>query len=251
LQIPDAVVNENTPALLINENAPAVLLSSETLRKIESLRIESKAQLAREETMLTRLTKLSPEDLVQVLPTATPDPLLSSALEQLTLAEQNLIIKTKDYGPDHSEVIKTKAQVAYLREKIKKLVAGIMIALDNRVAASRKYLENLESEVHQATTNGIAKAAQSRPYFEAKRSLEELTRFRQILNMKIASEKIDVDLPKTAMVEIVDQAVAPSRPAFPNRYRGAACSAFGLLLALVGIVMVKGAARLSPAPRPG
>src|SRR5262249_4621839 len=97
LQIPDAVVNEN---------APTVLMSAESLRKIESLRIESKAQLAKEETMLAKLSSSTPEDLVQVLPRATPDNLLSSLLEQLNLAEQVLITRKKDYGEEHPEVMK-------------------------------------------------------------------------------------------------------------------------------------------------
>jgi Mg-chelatase subunit ChlD len=53
--------------------------------------------------------------------------------------------------------------------------------------------------------------ASSRPYFEAKAELEELKRFREILDMKIASEKIDADLPKTAMVEIVNKAVPATK----------------------------------------
>ena len=52
-----------------------------------------------------------------------------------------------------------------------------------------------------------------------------------------------MDLPKTGMVEIVDQAVAPSRAVSPNLYRAVSCCALGLLLALIGIVMVKGALR--------
>ena len=54
---------------------------------------------------------------------------------------------------------------------------------------------------------GAEDAAKTRPYVEAKRQLEELQRFRQILDAKIAAEKIDVDLPKTMMVEVVDKAV--------------------------------------------
>src|SRR5206468_4572828 len=71
---------------------------------------------------------------------------------------------------------------------------------------------------------------QSRPFYEAKRSLEELTRFRQILNMKIASEKIDVDLPKTAMVEIIDQARPGLRPVRPNKPLNIA---LGIIIGLV------------------
>jgi Mg-chelatase subunit ChlD len=55
-------------------------------------------------------------------------------------------------------------------------------------------------------------AAQTRPYFEAKRELEEMQRFRQILDAKIAFEKVDVTLPATHMVEVVDRAVPASVP---------------------------------------
>jgi Mg-chelatase subunit ChlD len=59
---------------------------------------------------------------------------------------------------------------------------------------------------------GTAETARTQPYFEAKRSLEELQRFRQILDAKIASEKTDATLPKTMMVEIADKAVPASSP---------------------------------------
>ncbi len=45
---------------------------------------------------------------------------------------------------------------------------------------------------------------------EAKRELNEQQRFRQILDAKIAQEKIDTEIPKTAMVDIVDKAVPAS-----------------------------------------
>jgi len=105
-----------------------------------------------------------------------------------------------------------------------------MASLEAKVAASRKYVESLEAAVRQATTNDIVKAAASRPYVEAKRNLEELTRFRQILNMKIASEKMDVDLPKTAMVEIIDQARPGLRPVRPNKPLNIA---LGIIIGLV------------------
>ena len=105
----------------------------------------------------------------------------------------------------------------------------------------------LEAEVQSAKTNDVAIAKESLPYYDAKLQLEQLKRFSQMLTMKIAAENIDVDLPKTTMVEIVDQAVAPSRPTSTNRYRGASCSALGLLLALAGMVMVKSAAQRNPA----
>src|SRR5438445_250981 len=77
--------------------------------------------------------------------------------------------------------------------------------------------DKLTQEVANARTNDIANSAQSRPYFEAKRRLEELQSFRKILQMKIASESIDITLPKNAMVEIVDKAVRNDHAVRPNK----------------------------------
>jgi len=164
------------------------------------------------------------------LPTAAPDPMLSALMEQLNVADQSRVIKTKDYGPEHAESIKAISLVEDLHDKVKQRIKGIMIALDARVAASREYLVTVETEKAAATTNDITKAALFRPYFEAKRALDETMRFRQILNMKIAAEKIDVDLPKTTMVEIIDNATAGLRPVRPNKPLNIA---LGIIIGLV------------------
>ena len=64
-------------------------------------------------------------------------------------------------------------------------------------------------ELERQRPEGTAK---TQPYFEAKRELQELQRSRQHLGSKIASEEIDVDLPKTTVVEIVDKAAPASSP---------------------------------------
>jgi len=63
-QVPDAIAFADSPT---------ILMSAETLRKIESMRIETAADLARQEVMLNKLKSVSPEDLAEVLPTAAPD----------------------------------------------------------------------------------------------------------------------------------------------------------------------------------
>ena len=151
-------------------------------------------------------------------------------LEQLTVAEQRLVTQEKEYGPLNTEVIKCKAMAEDLHNKIKSRVDGILLGLETRVLSLSNSLDNLEKEVALATTNDVVRANQTRPYFEAKRALDELQRFRQILDMKIASEKIDVDLPKTMMVEIVDRAVPSARPARPNKPLNIA---LGIIIGLV------------------
>jgi capsular exopolysaccharide synthesis family protein len=215
-------------------DGPSPLMTADTLRKLESLRIESKTEYARQMTMVDHLKTLGkdlgPEGLAQAMPTAVADPLLNSLLELLTTAEQRQVLMEKDYGPLNAEVIKCKAMADDLHNKIKSRVDGIMLGLETRVLSLSNSLDNLEREVALATTNDVIRAGQTRPYFEAKRNLDELQRFRMVLDMKIASEKIDVELPKTMMVEIVDKAVPSARPVRPNKPLNIA---LGIIIGLV------------------
>ena len=232
--VDDLRVKLNISDAAATGEGPSPLMSTDTLRKIEGLRIERKAEYVSQATLLDRLKSLGmergPEGLAQAIPTAAPDTFLSSLLDQLTMAEQRLVSLEKDYGPEHAEVIKCKAMADDLHSKIKSRVDGIMLGLDARVFSLSNSLDNLEKEVDRATTTDVAKANQSRPYFEAKRDLDELQRFRQILDMKIASEKIDEELPKTMMVEIVDKAVPGVRPVRPNKPLNIA---LGIIIGLV------------------
>jgi capsular exopolysaccharide synthesis family protein len=221
LKVPDAMAMET---------GPTALMSAESLRKMEALRIETNAELVRQKTVLDMLKGLKYEQLAQVLPTTVQDTLLSSLLEQRALAEQGLVVKLKEYGEQHAEVLKFKGQIADLENKIKERVAGIMFSLDSKVASVQADLQNLQSEVDKAMMKDIELAKKFRPYFEKKRELEELQRFRQILAMKIASEEIDKNLPKSTMVVVMDAAVPGTKPVKPNK---ALNIALGIIIGLV------------------
>lgn len=208
LKVPDAMAGEY---------APQMMLSMEALRQLEQQRIETQAEWVRQDTLLSRLKALPMDELIEAIPTASQDQLLSSLLEQLTLADQRLIVVRKDYGPEHAEVLKLTGQVDDLNKKIKRRVGGILTGLDSKVAAVKLGLENLQQEVEKANQKDIENAKTFRPYFEAKRELDEMQKFRQLLNQKIYFERAEVELPKFSMVEIIDTAVAKLRPEKPNK----------------------------------
>jgi beta-lactamase regulating signal transducer with metallopeptidase domain/uncharacterized protein involved in exopolysaccharide biosynthesis len=234
LQIPDAATNVDG----------SLLLSAKNLRTFEAQRIELKTDLARQETMLKALNNLTHDQLVQVVPTAVPDALLGRLLDDLGLNEQKLVDLRKDYGEGHVEVQKANSRIADLNDKINRRLNGIMSALEVRVGTLKSSLEALEAEVESATTNDIKKARQTRPYYDAKRNLQQLQRFNQILTMKIAAEKMDAELPQGPWVEIIDRAVPSGQTISPNRSRGISLSGLGLLLTFIGLSMLRSAARV-------
>jgi polysaccharide biosynthesis transport protein len=221
LKIPDAFASGDTPTML---------LTAESLRKIENTRIESQTEYVRQKTLLDHLKSLNPSDLAQVIPTAAQDTLLGSLLEQLTIAEQKLIALTKDFGDKNPEVEKASSQVNDLQQKIDKRVKGILDGLEARVVALREGVITLSNEVARATEQDIDSARRSRPYFAAKRDLEELQKFQQLLYVKIASERVETDLPKKGVVQIIDPAIEGARPVRPNKPLNIA---LGIIIGLV------------------
>ena len=242
----------NISDIAASAEGPAPMMTADTLRKLESVRIESKAEYVRQLTLLDRLKRLGqdagPGLLAQALTAAVPDTLLAALQDHLTFAEQQLVLAQKVYGPDHAEVLKAKAVVEDLRQKIGERIKGVMFGLEAKVLSLSNSLDKLQQEVGTATTNDVTQASLTRPYFDAKAELDELKRFRQILNAKIAYEKIEVALPRTMMVEIVDKAVPWSRPVSPDPARAAMLIVLGVLLDLLGLWLLTG--RLRPRSEP-
>ncbi len=230
-QIPDALPDENVRPI---SNTPDVM------RKLEELRIETKARLVGEATLLKGLKSLSPEHALAAISTAAPDALLTAFMEQLNLAEQRLLALQVDYSREHPEFVKANRQLEDLQKKVSKRVEGIMIGLEHRAESSKEILANLEKEIEQCAARDSSRAEQWRPYYAAKRELEQLQRFQQILNLKLASEKLDVSLPATVRVQIIDEAVPPLRASAPNRPRSAAMIFFGLVLDVAGFSLLRG-----------
>ena len=236
------------PDSMASEYAPAPLLTADSLRQINASRLELEAQFVSQQALLADLRALDPEQLVQTLPTAAHDTLLDSFLEQKNVADQTLRALEKDFSPVNPVVIKACEARDELQGKIDKRVKGIMAGLTVKADALGSSLTNLIQRLEKATQDDIDKANQSRPYFDAKRQLEDLTRFRTLLDSKIAAESVDRALPKGIMAAIIDPASPPRRPVSPNRPLAAALIGPGLFLDLLGALMLRAGRRQASSP---
>ncbi|MGA4578471.1 GumC family protein [Limisphaera sp. VF-2] len=197
---------------------PSLLLEAETVRRLEALRIEAKSQYEAEAKLLEQLKSVPREELPQVLSAAMrDDPQLTELAQSLNLAEQTLIQLRRDYADEHPTVVTVKRQIEDLKRKINNRVDGLIRGLEVRVASLKERLDSIVAEFEDARRKDIEKVEKSRPYFEKKRELENLIAFQRLLENKLKAEKIDVDLPKTAMVTIVERAEPGLRPVQPNK----------------------------------
>ena len=106
--------------------------------------------------------------------------------------------------------VPTSATVPASAESKKSITVGATEAA--RPMTSPIVLPPAQGETSLALKSSAVTDQKPQLLAEAKRGLEELQRSRQILDTKIASEKIDAELPKSTMVEIVDKAVPAAAP---------------------------------------
>jgi succinoglycan biosynthesis transport protein ExoP len=164
----------------------------------------------------------------------------------VNLAEQNLAQEKRAFAPDHPQVVRAKAQLEVLRNKVNESVTGVMTSLENQLASQKAGIDKLQELVASAKKLDIQKAEDSRPYYNKKRELESLRVFERILGTKLAAERIDLTIPRTSRVEIVDKAQPGIKPVRPNKPLNIALGAFGgmILAPLVGGIAALIASRM-------
>jgi len=104
----------------------------------------------------------------------------------------------------HTELIESKTKLAKL-ETVAKSEAVSPERL-KQIESAKAGVQKLDGLVENAKRADIELAEKSRPYYEKKRELEQLRTFERILGTKLAAERIDLTIPRTSMVEIVDKA---------------------------------------------
>ena len=195
-----------------------------------ALKIDAENIYVKQEKMLSELKKLSPEELKQAIPTAAPDGALSELLQTLNSTETRLVTLRNDFGEKNPEVERMLKLKDELNQQISARLKGIIKGMETEVAASLAQVQNSEEKVNEAKTNDIVLAEHNRPYFNAKAQLEHLRKGRDMLQARSFQERVEVDMPSTAMVTIIEHAEANPRPVRPNKPLNIA---LGIIIGLV------------------
>lgn len=209
----DLHINDYDP----NSTSPSPTLTSEQLRIYNNQMIEGEAQYVKLEKEVTELQPLSPEKLREVLPTVVQDSTLSDLLVKLNTAKQSLVSLTNDYSPANPDVIRVNSLIDELNNQINDRVSGIMAGLTSEMQAQKASLDALTESVDEAKQKDLDAAVKDQPYWEAKRKVATMQDFHRLLSTKIEAEKIDMQIPKTGMVEIVRRAEPGKDPVRPNK----------------------------------
>jgi capsular exopolysaccharide synthesis family protein len=209
----DLKINDNDP----NALNPSSTLTQEQLHDYNNRQIEGETIHMKLEKELTQLKGLSPDKLRDVLPTLEQDSTLSDLLNKLHEAKQQFVTLTNDYAPADLHITRLQSLIDELNRQIDDRVNGIMAGFQNRLESEKAALDALTTNVETAKEKDQAEAIRGQPYWNEKRKLENMIEFHKLLAAKIESEKLDVEIPKSSIVEITDPAQPGEFPVKPNK----------------------------------
>jgi len=215
-----------------NSVSPTPTFDQELLQQYNNQQIEGEKLYKQLQTRLTELQAYSTDKLRDILPTVANDSTLSGLLDKLHEAEQQFVVLTNDFNPTNNlTVVRIKSEMDKLNNQIDDRVAGIMAALDSEVKAQKAALDAFTSAVEGAKAKDQAEYLRGLPYWEKKRELERRLDFHKALDAKIQMEKLGLEIPKTAMVQITDPAQPGDAPVKPNKTLNIALGlVFGLVM---------------------
>jgi capsular polysaccharide biosynthesis protein len=156
-----------------------------------------------------------------------------------------------------------EAYRAYRLERSRELALGRARALEEqlseqeqKVEAARQNASRLRKDLNVPSPEPADEELQANypAYAAAKRERNEANRHLDALSARIESEKVDLAVPKTSLVEIVDRAVPGFRPVRPNKPLNIAIGVvIGIILGLAagaGSAGISFLARRNPPPKP-
>jgi capsular exopolysaccharide synthesis family protein len=225
-------INDNDPNSLI----PSPTLTQDQLRNYNAMRIEGETHFMKLEKQLNQLQDVNQNKLRDVLPTVVPDPALSDLLGKLHEAEQQYATLTNDYALADLHITRVQSMIDELNRQVDARVGGIMAGLENQVKSEQAALDSLTTSLEEAKKKDQAESIRGQPYWEAKRRLGNAIDFNKLLAAKIEATKLDLQIPKTSIVEITGPAEPGEYPVKPNKTLNI------ILGVIIGLVMGVGLA---------
>jgi len=196
---------------------PVLLTEGEEFRRQNSSRFELQTEYKSLKVRYDKLNELSPEFLRDVLPGFEPDPELASLTSELNSADQRYISLSLELGEKNPDVKRIEKIREELNQKINARIKGIMKRLETQLATAEAKYNSTVDAVETARQLDEEKITKSRPYFDKKKILADEETLRQLLTRKINIEKIDLSLPRSSQVEIIETAQPGLKPVRPNK----------------------------------
>ncbi len=196
---------------------PATTLEPETVRRLEQMRLEALAQYSQMKTLYEGAKALSPKEFREAALSLTSDMNLADLVQRQNQTQQELARLSVELGPENPDLLKLQRLLEKINSQVSDRLEGIMTGFKVQTEQMKAKLDTLDNAKEAAAQEDIEKATQRRPYFTAKRDLENQQLIRDVLSRRIYQETIDAKIPKSGVVEIIDSAEPAFRAVRPNK----------------------------------
>jgi succinoglycan biosynthesis transport protein ExoP len=217
---------------------PTPTITAERMQNLNELLINDKAAYMKDDNELMELQSLeatNAQTLRDVLPTVSPDEMLSDLLGKLRDNEQKYVIQTNYIAVQNPDYQSTLSLSAKLNQEVDDRVNGLMFAIQSKVVAEKAALDTLTGQLQEAESNDQQEAVSGQPYWEEKRHLQDQLDLHRLLAAKLESEKADETIPKSALMEVINPALPGLVPVRPTKTLNIALGAFFGLLVGIGL----------------
>jgi capsular exopolysaccharide synthesis family protein len=204
--------------------------------RLEQERTVAEAKLIRFQTLFNELEAMTLEQLKNTILTAMPGNLrLTSLLNEYDKARQSFAQLKAIHGQEHPQMKSIAQLLGEIEVQVTSEITGVLRGLQSQVNAAQNELNELTEAVENAKANDAEKTAKYRPYFTAKRDLENLSKISDMIMIRILQETVDAALPTESIVEIYDRAEPNDEPVRPKKLLNLALGVLVGLIAGVGL----------------
>ena len=199
------------------QGAMGPTLEPEAVRKLDMERLSLEGQCSQLEKFLLELESLDDEKKLESLMGANPnDMVLNDLISRKNIAVQELSNIDVSYTEDHPDVQRLNNVLQTINQQIDERVKSSISGLRSRAATLRAQAEANQKMLDEAKQLDAVNSAKYRPYWNAKRDLENETRLRNLLQLRLGTENIEREIPRASIVQVTDPAEPGLKPVEPN-----------------------------------
>jgi succinoglycan biosynthesis transport protein ExoP len=194
-------------------------MDADQMRQLNMQRIDDERLYTKDATQLSELQEIQGKDakkLRDVLPSIVGDSQLEDLVNKLHEAEQRYAVAIVDYSLTNVVVLRIQSELDRLSQQIDNRVEGSMAGIASKVNSEKAALDIITKEVDDAKSMDLANSAKNQPYYNAKIQLDQLRDQQRLFAAKIDATRIDIQMPKNAMVQLMDPAEPGKTPVKPN-----------------------------------
>jgi polysaccharide biosynthesis transport protein len=167
------------------------------------------------------------------------NPNIQSLHSQLATAERELNQLLAKLKPKHPEVLKKESEIEASRQKIKNQAVIILNSYKNQLNAYRQEEASLSADIRTAKTEGVSFVESSSRSTSLETNIQSIKSYMDLLYSKMQELNISAGL-LSNNIRILNPAVVPSSPIFPNRKLNVIFGFFlGLVISIGGIATLQ------------